>query len=76
MKKIRKKDYQLYESMLKKIEEITENPQHYKPLKHDLKGRRRVHIEKSFVLVFQIDEDEKKVTFLDLCHHDKVYRKR
>lgn len=48
---------------MKKIEDITENPHHYKPLRYDLKGRRRVHIEKSFVLTFRIDEKERTVTF-------------
>jgi YafQ family addiction module toxin component len=61
---------------MKKIEEITENPHRYKPLRHDLKGSRRVHMEKSFVFVFEIDEAEKMVRFLDLGHHDEIYRKR
>ena len=76
LNKAYKKDKKLYEAAMKKIEDITENPHHYKPLRHDLKGRRRVHIEKSFVLTFRIDEQEKRVTFLDLCHHDNVYKKR
>jgi addiction module RelE/StbE family toxin len=45
-------------------------------LRHDLKGLRQVHLEKSFVLVFEIDEKEKMVRFLDLGHHDEIYRKR
>jgi len=76
LNKVHKKDKKPYEAVMKKIEDFTENPHHYKPLRHDLKGRRRVHIEKSFVLTFRIDEQEKRVTFLDLCHHDSVYKKR
>ena len=75
LNKVHKKDKKLYEAAMKKIEDIVENPYHYKPLRYDLKGRRRVHIEKSFVLTFRIDEKERTVTFLDLCHHDKVYKK-
>ena len=71
-----KRDKKLYDAVIKKIEEIIENPHRYKPLKHDLKGLRRVHLEKSFVLVFEIDEDGKIVKFLDLAHHDQIYRKR
>jgi len=41
-----------------------------------MKGLRRVHLEKSFVLVFEIDEEAKMVRFLDLGHHDEIYRKR
>ncbi len=38
-----------------------------------MKGMRRVHIGKSFVLVFEIIEKENKVIFLDLDHHDNIY---
>ena len=31
----------------KKVEDISKNPYHYKPLKGDMKGARRVHIDKS-----------------------------
>ena len=48
----------------------------YKSLRYDLKGLKRVHLEKSFVLVFEIAEDEKIVRFLDLEHHDEIYRKK
>jgi len=41
-----------------------------------MKGLRRVHLEKSFVSVFEIDEEEKMVRFLDLDHHDEIYRKK
>jgi mRNA-degrading endonuclease RelE of RelBE toxin-antitoxin system len=37
---------------------------------------RRVHIDKSFVLVFSIDETEKTVIIEDYDHHDKIYKKR
>ncbi len=76
LKRTYKKDKKLYDAVMKKIEEIMENPHRYKPLRHDLKGSRRVHMEKSFVLVFEIAEEEKMVRFLDLGHHDEIYRKR
>jgi YafQ family addiction module toxin component len=76
LKKISKKDRKLFDAAMKKIDEISANPQHYKPLRYDLKGWRRVHLEKSFVLVFRIDEEEKIVTFLDLRHHDEIYRRK
>ena len=76
LEKAYKRDRKLYEATIKKIEDIVKNPHHYKPLRYDLKGRRRVHIEKSFVLTFRIDEAEQKVTFIDLSHHDKVYKKK
>jgi YafQ family addiction module toxin component len=75
LKKLSKKDRKLFDAAMKKIEEVSANPQRYKPLRYDLKGRRRVRLEKSFVLVFSIDEEERIVTFLDLQHHDEVYRR-
>lgn len=45
-----KKNQVLKEALQKKMAEILENPQHYKPLKYELAGERRVHIMKSFVL--------------------------
>jgi YafQ family addiction module toxin component len=76
LKRTYKKDKKLYDAVMKKIEEIMENPHRYKLLRHDLKGLRRVHLKKSFVLVFELDEEEKIVRFLDLDHHDEIYKKR
>ena len=57
-----------------KMTEIISSPFHYKPLRYDLVGERRVHILKSFVLKFQIDESRKVVTFIAFEHHDEAYR--
>jgi len=35
LKKVDKKNRKLYEVIIKKIEEIIKNPQHYKPLRYD-----------------------------------------
>lgn len=58
-----------------KMNEIVNFPHHYKPLKHDLAGERRVHILKSFILKFEIDEVGKVVIFLAFEHHDNAYRR-
>ena len=76
LKKIGKKDPVMFKATRDKIEEIIKNPYHYKPLRYDLRGLRRVHLEKSFVLVFEIDEKERIVRFLDFGHHDEIYRKK
>jgi YafQ family addiction module toxin component len=62
--------------VLAKAKEILENPTRYKPLRHDLRGLRRVHLEKSFVLVFEVDEEIRAVTLVDLQHHDDIYRRK
>ena len=57
----------------KKVEEIRKNPFHFKPLCGNMKGIRRVHIDKSFVLTYEVDEDYKVVKLLDYDHHDNIY---
>ena len=55
-----------------KIFEILQNPEHYKPLKGDMKGLRRVHIDDHFVLTYEIEGDIVRV--LDYDHHDYIYK--
>ncbi|MEK6960750.1 MAG: type II toxin-antitoxin system RelE/ParE family toxin [Nanoarchaeota archaeon] len=65
-----KRDKILFERLLNKVDEILQNPEHYKPLKNVLKGKRRAHIG-SFVILFEVETD--KVIFYRFEHHDKVY---
>ena len=65
----------LRKALENKMDEIKENPQHYKPLQYDLAGERRVHIMKSFVLKFTVDEVNKTVIFLFFGHHDEAYKR-
>ncbi|MBI4399131.1 type II toxin-antitoxin system RelE/ParE family toxin [Candidatus Micrarchaeota archaeon] len=74
LEKLQKKNRKQFEIILKKISEVKEQPEHYKPLRYGLKNLRRVHIDKSFVLVFEIIGD--KILFLDFDHHDLIYKKR
>ncbi len=71
--KLSKKDKKQLEIIRKKVSEILENPQHYKPLRGDMHGAIRVHIHKSFVLTFEIDEKNKVVRLLDYDYHDNIY---
>ena len=57
----------------KKIEEVRQNPQHYKNLRKPLQHLKRVHIDKSFVLVFSVDENKKHIIIEDYDHHDNLY---
>ena len=72
IKKIRKQPRERIISILKKIEEISKNPYRYKRLKKPLAHLRRVHINKSFVLVFSIDDDA--IIIEDFDHHDNIYK--
>lgn len=71
--KLKKKNPKQLKIIFKKIAQIVENPRHFKPLRGDMKGARRAHIDKSFVLTYEIDEKNKVVRILDYDHHDKIY---
>ena len=73
--KLCKKNPVLQKAIKKKIIQILENPAHYKPLRRGLIGERRVHIMKSFVLKYEIDEIRKTVVFVFFGHHDEAYRR-
>jgi mRNA-degrading endonuclease RelE of RelBE toxin-antitoxin system len=70
--KIARKEPILYQQMMKKLAEISENPQRYKPMSNVLKGTYRVHIG-HFVLLFGIDDEARIVELKDFDHHDKIY---
>ena len=72
--KIAKKDKTTFEAVNKKVNEILENPHHYKPLRAPMQNKRRIHISGSFVLIFTIDEDRKVVQLLEFEHHDRAYK--
>ena len=72
--KIGKKNKKQLEIIYNKIAEVIQNPQHYKNLRSPLQHLKRVHIDKSFVLLFSVDENLKKVTFEEFDHHDGIYK--
>ena len=72
--KMRKRQRGLLRAIDKKVLEIQEDPHRFKPLSNVMRGLRRVHINKSFVLVFSIDEASKTVFLEDFDHHDRIYR--
>jgi YafQ family addiction module toxin component len=72
-KKVRKKDSTQFEALSKKVNEILENPQQFKPLRSPMQHMRRVHVG-SFVLIYDINETRKVVTIRRYEHHDTVYK--
>jgi len=72
-RRMKRKGRQRLNMINRKVEEILQNPSHYKPLRGDLHGARRVHIDGSFVLLFEVDEKNRIVRLLDFGHHDKIY---
>ena len=73
-KKLAKKNPKQLEIITKKLQQILEDPYRFKSLSNVMKGTRRVHIDKSFVLVYSIDENSKTVILEDYDHHDNIYK--
>ena len=73
LRRLAKRDKTLYTAVQKKLVQITEKPYLGKPLHGQLKGKRRVQIG-HFVLIYGIDEKERRVIFLDFTHHDEAYK--
>ncbi len=71
--KLSKKNKKQLGIIISKIWQIQDNPHHFKPLRGDVHGARRAHIDKSFVLIYEIDEVNKLIRVLDYDHHDKIY---
>ena len=74
--KLIKKDKELYEQVLKKIDEVINSSdiEHYKNLKYDFKDRKRAHVG-HFVLTFTFDKQTNLILFQDFEHHDNIYRR-
>ncbi len=70
MKKLKKKDKELFTRIQKKLKDIVQHPDHYKTLKNVLAGYKRIHFG-PFVLIFNIDGNTVRIISLD--HHDKSY---
>jgi YafQ family addiction module toxin component len=73
--KLARKNPKQLEIILNKIEEIRINPAHYKNLRKPLQHLKRVHVDRSYVLVFSVDESKNTVIIEDYDHHDYIYKK-
>ncbi|MEK6816598.1 MAG: type II toxin-antitoxin system mRNA interferase toxin, RelE/StbE family [Nanoarchaeota archaeon] len=73
IKKACAKNIELDKALSRKIAFILQNPSQFKPLMHGLKGKRGVHILKSFVLIYKIEGDI--VYIIDFEHHDEAYKR-
>ncbi len=76
---INKKDKQLLLELNKKIKQIISRNHttidFYKNCRGDLKKYKRIHIKKSFVLLFIVEKEDNFIWFDKLNHHDNIYKK-
>tara|TARA_Y100000296_G_scaffold71880_1_gene87750 strand:+ start:388 stop:657 length:270 start_codon:yes stop_codon:yes gene_type:complete len=75
LKKLFKKDKNLHDRILKKIDEIINcyNVESYKNLRYNMKESKRVHIG-HFVLIFSYNKNLDFISFEYFEHHDKIYK--
>ena len=75
LKKLKKKDFALFEAVRKKINQIAKLDReaigHFKNLRAPLDEYKRVHVG-SFVLTFKLEGDI--IVFGKIKHHDEAYR--
>ena len=71
--KMGRKDRHNLEIIYKKLEEVCEDPNKFKPLGTPMQGMRRIHVLKSFVIIYSINESTHSVWIEDFAHHDEVY---
>ena len=76
LKKLSKKNKKTYGIIFKKIKEIVSSPDinHYKNLRSPMNKFKRIHIDKSFVLIFKYNDAKDLITFYDFDHHDSIYK--
>lgn len=72
--KLTKGDKAHKEALLKAFNKIKNNPGCGKPLRNRLKGTFRVHVNTSFVLIYEVHNDIDTVVVVEYKHHDKAYR--
>jgi YafQ family addiction module toxin component len=76
-KKLVKRNKKQLIMIYKKIKEIRSKPDHeYKHLRPPLQNFSRVHIDKHFVLIFDINHTEEIVTIYYFGNHDEAYKWR
>ena len=77
LQKLFKRNRKQYEMVVNKMDEVVKNPNHaYKFLHESLQGFNRIHIDKHFVLLFQIGHAKREVICYYYDHHDKIYNWR
>lgn len=72
LRKLGKKDAARFEQMIKKLQELGENPEIGKPLNRPMQGLRRVHIG-HYVLTYKFEKKKGLITLVDYAHNDDVY---
>ena len=73
LEKLKTSDPRMHGLLSRKMEEIIQFPEHYKPLSGKMAGLRRAHIGTNNILTYSIDYRERKVIFQDFGSFDDIY---
>ena len=75
LEKLKRKDPAMFRAVQKKIDQIAGLDEsairHFKNLRGDISDFKRVHVKRSFVLMFHVKGDT--IVFRRFRHHDKAY---
>ena len=71
--RLKRKDPDLARAITSHFPKLERDPGLGKPLRHSLRNYRRIHIEGSFVLLYEIQSPI--VVLVDFDHHDRIYEK-
>ncbi len=79
IQKLKRKNPKRVEIIHKKAKQIINSDEttieHYKNLGYGQSDKKRVHIDKSFVLTFKYEKKKRFILFLDFDHHDNIYKR-
>jgi len=73
LRRLKKKNPDLARAIASHFPKLEREPALGKPLRYSLRTFRRIHVEGSFVLLYEIRHQE--VHLVDFDHHDRVYQK-
>ena len=73
LRRLKKKNPEHLRAIVAHFPKLEREPELGKPLRHSLRTFRRIHIEGSFVLVYEIQRFD--VHLLDFDHHDRIYKR-
>lgn len=74
---MRKKDRARLAKILNKVEEVVSRDlqtiDFYKNLRSPKNHLKRVHVDSSFVLTFEVFKEKNFILFVEFDHHDEIY---
>ncbi|MEK7509779.1 MAG: type II toxin-antitoxin system RelE/ParE family toxin [Patescibacteria group bacterium] len=73
LRRLRKKNPDLARALVSHFPKLEREPALGKPLRHSLRIFRRLQIEGSFVLLYEVRDFD--VHLIDFDHHDRIYKK-